>query len=968
MGLFSFLSRRNGNKGKTGASLKTQPSESTLSGSLHTHGGYALAGTDSNIDTVSRGRSGFSQSQLSLDTASEDELPAPAPGVPRLRDESVERPSTAPYDRPSSAALPSSEPRPKRNGQRRPPPPLAFRMPRPVAATPLSRPGSRGSISSITSVFRRTTGHSRSSSLRTDAGKAFKDLLDAQSEINPADFRARVQAAGARDYGEDVAERNMGENGVDLGSEHVQAFYAQPKRAESVDLGFHAGTMPKLDPYKAGVRRRPLRSSQSALPIHATPESPLVSSPGPSRKGDSARRRSINTYMPAGLAKPRFLSFDRTTGDPGDFSPRTPAVEIEKLDFSFAALGLATPPMPRLPETAPAPTIRTARRPRDSVELAKKRAEESVPEDGVGKDSSSFAVWSATRSRRSSTLLSATSLSRKHHSLYTLRSSVSSTFSRETVLATPLAYPQKTALGDRAKSAESSAPEAPVLFEDDDALFSPVLHPTHLKTSQDASLHSRSFSLLPAKGVTNTADTTLSDDEMLEYPPPIRTRSLRGWSASSGTPTAASMTTSTFNRPPSLHTADTSVDMSVGTISPRLKPTRSFSLPCSTTHGSDSESHYDHNEPAETTLLPRETGVDAYNLDGYLSSRSSSPYISSLEYHHHPQPHPNFNKQDDNGKPTSTSPTAPATVTARAAAADTFNIDDYLSSDAESLTAEATATTTSHKRRPTAEGEEELLYKDVGFFGGMQLPGLADAFFLSATTSATTNATAARERERGRQGGEYDDGNAGSRRRCSLMVPLSVSSLSLHAELDWARRWEATGGKGKGRRRFILDTAAHYEEYGSEYGGCGGDWQEEEEQRRRRLGLNEADDDGYEADYIKDEDEGLSSQRRRQPRGKKRTRRLSALCCRVDGGGEEADRKEEKQGEEEQQQQQNKRQNQEDEEKKPEDRVAAAVRLRKEVRRARRLAGQPSAGVLRRRGSVNRRMGEGMSVAVLREG
>ncbi|RDA83681.1 hypothetical protein CP532_0054 [Ophiocordyceps camponoti-leonardi (nom. inval.)] len=35
------------------------------------------------------------------------------------------------------------------------------------------------------------------------------DLLDAQGEMRPCDFKSRLRASGTRDYGEDVAERNM---------------------------------------------------------------------------------------------------------------------------------------------------------------------------------------------------------------------------------------------------------------------------------------------------------------------------------------------------------------------------------------------------------------------------------------------------------------------------------------------------------------------------------------------------------------------------------------------------------------------------------------------------------------------------------------------------------------------------------------------------------------------------------------
>ncbi|KAF4123016.1 hypothetical protein GMORB2_6564 [Geosmithia morbida] len=52
------------------------------------------------------------------------------------------------------------------------------------------------------------------------------DLLDAQGALKPSDFKTRLQAAGARDYGEDVAERNIGGGGVDLKCPAVAAFYA----------------------------------------------------------------------------------------------------------------------------------------------------------------------------------------------------------------------------------------------------------------------------------------------------------------------------------------------------------------------------------------------------------------------------------------------------------------------------------------------------------------------------------------------------------------------------------------------------------------------------------------------------------------------------------------------------------------------------------------------------------------------
>jgi hypothetical protein len=51
------------------------------------------------------------------------------------------------------------------------------------------------------------------------------DLLDAHSNIKPADFYGRVKATGSRNYGEDVADRNIGENGVDVRSVEAKKFY-----------------------------------------------------------------------------------------------------------------------------------------------------------------------------------------------------------------------------------------------------------------------------------------------------------------------------------------------------------------------------------------------------------------------------------------------------------------------------------------------------------------------------------------------------------------------------------------------------------------------------------------------------------------------------------------------------------------------------------------------------------------------
>jgi len=152
--------------------------------------------------------------------------------VPRLRDESLQRPSTAPIrSHPTTESQPNGNRLRKANSKGRPPP-LSFKKgrksslasessqgsPKP-AASPATKPGLRP---------RLLVASTPATPIRSDAAtKGSKDILDAQSELKPLDFKTRVKAAGVRDYGEDVADRNIGQNGVDLESAEVQEFYAR---------------------------------------------------------------------------------------------------------------------------------------------------------------------------------------------------------------------------------------------------------------------------------------------------------------------------------------------------------------------------------------------------------------------------------------------------------------------------------------------------------------------------------------------------------------------------------------------------------------------------------------------------------------------------------------------------------------------------------------------------------------------
>ncbi|AEO66917.1 uncharacterized protein THITE_2115474 [Thermothielavioides terrestris NRRL 8126] len=902
MGLFNFLSKTNGNKAKSGTRLKPPVSHTSYFASLAAQEEYSKGRDGLDLpDPLTRGRPQFTQSQLPLDSASENELPAAAPGVPRYREESVERPSTAPHGHPSSASFPAVGPRLKGSGPRRPPP-LSFRTPRSETATAGSRPGSRGSISSLTGVLHRARGQSRSSSIRSGVGKAFKDILDAQSEIYPTDFRERIKASGAREYGEDVAERNMATNHSKPRPAHVQPSYGQSQEVTSRDTTepFPAVNS-KLGTCQTVARQRLLHSSsQRPLARPMAPSNLPQSNTPPSgihqdlKMRDSGRRRSVNAYVPCDSENLGGFSYpDRSPVSLGSVLQRPLAQNSEDSGVCFSALGPASPSTPYAAETAPAPTVRTTRVPRDSVELAKTRVEMPTPEHVVN-DSTSRAssLHSATRSCRSSTMASTASLSRKHQSLHTLRSSVSSSIaSRDTILhATALSHPRRTPLQPQGREIHGgpAADLDPSGLQNDDtsmpfmSVASPSVEarPKTRKLDEEGTTTprppSRSLPVMPPQEMmANTTSVALPDD-ILEYPPPIRTRSMRGWSASSGTHSAsestvtASFTTASsrpFHRPPSLHTAGTSVDLDAGPASPALK------------HASPGPAHSDS---------LHDTG----------------------DIHSEPEHGDNLN------------PPPPS---------DAFNIDDYLSSDADSVTTPS--------RRPTAEGEEELLFNEAGYgLGGMQLPGLPDSFPSPSSPAAAPRAKALR---RGR----------------SSPVLLKAT---LDPELVGAMCWDDSMGtrvargvppkklgrvlEGREKRRFVLDTAAD-EESASEGEGYWNtvNWRPERAGDQEMGGrVDDDDDDGYEADFVEDEEQTTS--RRRTT--KKRTRVLSALCS-------------EKCAEEEQGQQQEGRQEQQQEELPPQRETAdekreaqtdvvAAVRLRKEVKRAQRLAGGVSSARVRR--------------------
>ncbi|SPN98480.1 uncharacterized protein DNG_01525 [Cephalotrichum gorgonifer] len=111
-------------------------------------------------------------------------------------------------------------------------------------------------------------GHARHDSARSRGrvgGAAHVDLLDAQSMVKPADFRGRVAASGARDYGEDVADRNIAMNA---------SLASSPPR-------------PSLSSRRTSSYQNSV-SGEKELPLHMRP---LVTSPEASNRAFSSHSR-----------------------------------------------------------------------------------------------------------------------------------------------------------------------------------------------------------------------------------------------------------------------------------------------------------------------------------------------------------------------------------------------------------------------------------------------------------------------------------------------------------------------------------------------------------------------------------------------------------------------------------------------------------------------------------------------------
>ncbi|OAA36713.1 hypothetical protein BBO_07992 [Beauveria brongniartii RCEF 3172] len=186
------------------------------------------------------------------------------------------------------------------------------------------------------------------------AASRYVDILDAQGQLGSSDFKARLQASGSRDYGEDVAERNIGQNGLLLGSPAVQQFYAaqssssssqtSPRRPTTSRYRRYAQKQVILEQPEMEAAFRPSSRASSvytarSLPIARTRVTPIYDSP----IYTEPRRASLAShYTASSMGLPKLQEgcireeMDSGESDDAAFPPSIPRFRRSEADSNAA--------------------------------------------------------------------------------------------------------------------------------------------------------------------------------------------------------------------------------------------------------------------------------------------------------------------------------------------------------------------------------------------------------------------------------------------------------------------------------------------------------------------------------------------------------------------------------------------------------------------------------------------------------
>lgn len=248
---------------------------------------------------------------------------------------------------------PRTSQRPKREARK---PPVSFRKPASLAsitnANPVFGADDRSDAGSLISARGRTN------SIKSTSSGRHRDLLDVLEEIRPIEFRSRVLATGARDYGEDVADRNIRQSLVALSTPSF-------KGQSDSDRGYPSSISSPTGSSSRSRTRSPSSFTTSRLTSGYTQKdfdpgqreassSTSFLEPGSfSRKNKN--RLSLNTYIPSGLESPHAPRSAVTTPGDGiaaiDFGSIRVESEALSRRYHLSSLGsnFSVPRSPRIP-------------------------------------------------------------------------------------------------------------------------------------------------------------------------------------------------------------------------------------------------------------------------------------------------------------------------------------------------------------------------------------------------------------------------------------------------------------------------------------------------------------------------------------------------------------------------------------------------------------------------------------------
>ncbi|PHH61630.1 hypothetical protein CDD81_8094 [Ophiocordyceps australis] len=361
---------------------------------------------------------------------------------------------------------------------------------------------------SIAPSVRSIATYSASESVTSRIGRHV-DLLDAQGELRPYDFKSRIQAAGARDYGEDVAERNMGQNAVDVRSPAAQAYYASAAAA--------AGPRQEL----AGGRRANRAS--------------IMSNASSSRQSSATARRSKHAKAEAQGAKRSRRAKSTTSQASIEQAASQSEDERRGLKSTQSVSSLASASAPHVPRFRPqlVPSIS----PKDTSH-----------NDSRARPKGRELHQRASRQRGATDKTRVVEAPRRQQPAAELESSDEGSVSDSAPAPSVSSYRDETARKTNRHSALPHWKSPWSHFHRD-----PFAAPSGGSDSRGSLAHSRDGSW---RSFSSQARATAADAG--------RKSSLRQWSVSSVTPTTemSDHSSNPAARPLSTHTANTSVDMS----------------------------------------------------------------------------------------------------------------------------------------------------------------------------------------------------------------------------------------------------------------------------------------------------------------------------------------------------------------------------------------------------------------------